>query len=159
MGTQTTYFEVTLHVGITFKIYSSLKLFKSPTDYFKMNLHASIAYRLWFSLKGHPKYILIILKWPYMWVLHLRLGLHLKWPKSHMGVAFRAKYSYNFAILPNSKPKLLTLCIINATNFALCSFLDMLNHTIRWINNFENMNFMMYWQEIKYLKNNFMFHG
>jgi len=26
----------------------------------------------------------------------------------------------------------------------------MLNHTIKWINNFENMNFMMYWQGIKY---------
>jgi len=43
--------------------------------------------------------------------------------------------------------------------FGLCSFLYMLNHTIRWINNFENINFMMYWQGIKYLKNNFMFHG
>jgi len=26
-------------------------------------------------------------------------------------------------------------------------------------NFFENMNFMMYWQGIKYLKNIFMFHG
>jgi hypothetical protein len=26
----------------------------------------------------------------------------------------------------------------------------MLNHTIRWINNFENMNFLKYWQGIKY---------
>ncbi len=53
----------------------------------------------------------------------------------------------------------LTPCIINVTNFALCSFLYMLNHTIRRINNFENMNFMMYRQGIKYLKNIFMFHG
>jgi hypothetical protein len=28
----------------------------------------------------------------------------------------------------------------------------MFNHIIKWINNFENMNFMMYWQGIKYLK-------
>ncbi len=42
-----------------------------------------------------------------MWVLCLRLGLHLKLLKSPMGyikmnlnvgIAFRAKYSYNFAI-------------------------------------------------------------
>ncbi len=39
------------------------------------------------------------------------------------------------------------------TNFALCSFLCMLNHTIKLINNFENMNFVMYWWGIKYLKN------
>jgi len=39
-----------------------LRLFKSLMDYFKMNLHASIAYRFWFSLKGHPNYILVILK-------------------------------------------------------------------------------------------------
>jgi len=76
-------------------------------DYFKMNLHVSIAYKLWFSLKGHPNYILIILKWCYMWVLHLGLNLH-KLPKSPMGyfetnlnmsIAFKAKYSYNFVIL------------------------------------------------------------
>ncbi len=72
-----------------------------------MNLHATIEYRLWFSLKGHPNYILVILKRPYMWVLHLRLGLHFKLPKFAMGyietnlnisIAFKAKYSYNFAI-------------------------------------------------------------
>jgi len=43
-----------------------------------------------------------------MWVLHLGLGLHLKLFKSpigyiemnlNMNIAFRAKYSYNFAIL------------------------------------------------------------
>jgi hypothetical protein len=43
-----------------------------------------------------------------MWVLDLKLGLHLKLPKSpmgyikmnlNMGIAFRAKYSYNFAML------------------------------------------------------------
>jgi hypothetical protein len=87
-----------------------LRLSTSPMDYLKMNLHAIIAYRFWFSLKGHPNYILIISKWPYMWVLHLRLGLHLKLPKSlvdyiktnlNMGIAFRAKYSYNFAIPTN----------------------------------------------------------
>jgi hypothetical protein len=48
--------------------------------------------------------------------------------------------------------------IINVTSFALCSILYMLNHTIRWTNNFENMNFMMYWWWIKYFKNIFMFH-
>ncbi len=63
-----------------------------------MNSHASIAYKFWFSLKGHPNYILIILKCPYTWVLHLGLGLHFKLPKSckgyietnlNMGIAFR----------------------------------------------------------------------
>jgi hypothetical protein len=43
-----------------------------------------------------------------MWVLNLELGLHLRLPKSpmgyleanlNMGIAFRARYSYNFAIL------------------------------------------------------------
>ncbi len=38
------------------------------------------------------------------------------------------------------------------TNFALCSFLYMLNHTIKCINNFENINFMMYWKGIKFFK-------
>jgi len=58
-------------------------------------------------IQRHPNYILGILKQPYMWVLHLRLGLHLKLLKSFMGyfemnlnmaIAFRARYSYNFAI-------------------------------------------------------------
>jgi hypothetical protein len=84
-----------------------LRLLKSPMDHFEMNLHASIAYRFWSSFKGHPNYILIILKWVYMSVLHLRLGLHLKLPKSpmgyiktdsNMGITFRVRYSYNFAI-------------------------------------------------------------
>jgi len=79
-----------------------------------MNLHVNIAYRFWFSFKGHPNYILVISKWPYMWVLRLRLGfvfwvlgLQLKLSKSpmgyiemnlNMGITFRAKYSYNFAL-------------------------------------------------------------
>jgi hypothetical protein len=72
-----------------------------------MNLHASIAYRLWSSFKGHPNYILVILKWPYMWVLHLGLGLQFKLLKSpmgyiemnlKMGITIRARYSYNFAL-------------------------------------------------------------
>ncbi len=84
-----------------------LRLFKWSMDYFKMNLHVSITYRLWFSLKGHPNYIMVISKWPYMWVLHLGLGLHLRLPKTlmdyikmdlNMGIAFRAKYLYDFAI-------------------------------------------------------------
>jgi hypothetical protein len=54
-------------------------------DYFEMNLHVSIVYKLWFSLKGHPNYILVISKWPNMWVLHLRLGLHLRLFKSLKG--------------------------------------------------------------------------
>jgi hypothetical protein len=62
-----------------------LRLFKSPMDYFKMNLHVDIAYKLWFSLKGHSNYILVISKWPYMWELHLGLGLHLRLPKSPNG--------------------------------------------------------------------------
>jgi hypothetical protein len=42
-----------------------------------------------------------------MWVLHVGLGLHLRLPKSlmsyveknlNMGITFKAKYSYNFAI-------------------------------------------------------------
>jgi hypothetical protein len=49
-----------------------------------MNSHVGIAYKFWFSLKGHPNYILVILKWPYMWVLHLGLGLH-HLPKSLKG--------------------------------------------------------------------------
>jgi hypothetical protein len=55
LGTQTTYFEMTLFVSIGFKVDSSM-------DYFEMNLHASIAYRPWSSFKGHPNYILVILK-------------------------------------------------------------------------------------------------
>ncbi len=43
--------------------------------------------------------------------------------------------------------------------FPSCSFLYMLNHIVRWINHFENMNFMIYWWEIEYLKNILMFHG
>jgi hypothetical protein len=83
-------------------------LSKSPMNYFKMNSYASIAYKFWFSLKGHPNYILIILKWPYMWVLHLRLGLHLKLPKSlkgyiktnlNMGIALMKHKKYIY-ILP-----------------------------------------------------------
>jgi len=70
-----------LHLGLILH----LKLFKPPMDCFKMNLHASIAYMLWFSLKGHPNYILVISKWPYVWVLHLGLGLHLRLFKSPMG--------------------------------------------------------------------------
>jgi len=62
LSSQTIYFEMTLHVGITFKVNYSPRLSKSPMDYFKMNLHACIAYKLWFSLKGHPNYILITLK-------------------------------------------------------------------------------------------------
>ncbi len=82
-----------LHLGLIIH----LRLSKSPMDYFKMNLHASITYKFWFSLKGHPNYILVISKWPYMWVLHLGFGLHLmlpKPPKGHiktnlnMGIAF-----------------------------------------------------------------------
>jgi hypothetical protein len=38
-------------------------------------------------------------------------------------------------------------------------FIYMLNHIERWTNNFENMNFMMYWWGIKYLKNILMFHS
>jgi len=62
-----------------------LRLLKSPMDHFKMNLHASITYRPWSLFKGHPNYILLILKWFYMWVLHSKLGLHLKLFKSPMG--------------------------------------------------------------------------
>ncbi len=62
-----------------------LRLSKSPMDCFKMNLHVNVAYKLGFSLKGHPNYILVILKSPYMWVLHLKLGLHLKLSKSLKG--------------------------------------------------------------------------
>jgi len=60
------------------------------------------------SLKGHLHYILVISKWPYMWALHLRLGLHLRLLKSHMGdikmnlnmgIGLSARYLYNFAIL------------------------------------------------------------
>jgi len=77
-------------------------------DYFKMNSHVSIAYKFWFSLKGHPNYILVISKWPHMWVLHLRLGLHLRLPKSpkgytqtnlNMGIAFRETQK-NVYLLP-----------------------------------------------------------
>jgi hypothetical protein len=56
---------MTLHVDIAFKVDSSLKVVKITYgifDYFIMNLHASIAYRLWSSFKGHPNYILVILK-------------------------------------------------------------------------------------------------
>jgi hypothetical protein len=83
-----------LHLGLIIH----LRLFKSPMDYFKMKLHAGIAWKFWISLKGHLNYILIILKWPYMWVLHLGLGLHLRLFKSlkgyietnlNMGIAFR----------------------------------------------------------------------
>ncbi len=93
-----------LHLGLIIH----LRLFKSPMDYFKMNLHVNIAYRLWFSLKSHPNYILVILKWPYTWVLHLKSGLHLMLSKSpmgyiktnlNMGIAFKARYSHNFAKL------------------------------------------------------------
>ncbi len=69
---------MTLHMDIAFKVDFSLKVIKITYglfDYFKMNLHAGIAYRPWFSFKDHPNYILIISKWPYMWVLHLGLGL------------------------------------------------------------------------------------
>ncbi len=106
MGTQTTYFEVTLHVGIAFRV--DLRLSKSPMDYFKMNLHASITYKLLFSLKGHPNYILIISKWPDMWVLHFGLGRHLRLPKSpkgyiktnlNMGIAYRETQK-NIYLLP-----------------------------------------------------------
>jgi hypothetical protein len=43
-----------------------------------------------------------------MWVLHLRLGFHLRLPKSSMGyfetklnmaIAFKVRFSYKFAIL------------------------------------------------------------
>jgi hypothetical protein len=83
-----------LHLGLIIH----LRLFKAPMDYFKMNLHACIAYKFWFSLKGHPNYILVILKWHYMWVLHIGSSLHLRLPKSpkgyiernlNMGIAFR----------------------------------------------------------------------
>jgi len=50
-----------------------------------MNSHAGITNKLWFSLKGHPNYILVISKSPYMWVLHLRLGLHFRLSKSPKG--------------------------------------------------------------------------
>jgi len=83
-----------LHLGLIIH----LKLYKSLMDYFKMNSHEGIAYKLWFSLKGHPNYILVISKWFNMWVLHLKLGLHFKLPKSpksyfktnlNMGITFR----------------------------------------------------------------------
>jgi len=35
----------------------------------------------------------------------------------------------------------------------------MLNHIVKQINNFENMNFMIYWQGIKYFFKNLMFQG
>jgi len=75
-----------------------LRLFKSHMDYFKMNLHVGIAYKLWLSSKGHSNYILVISKLPYMWELHLGLGLHLRLLKSpnsyietnlNMGIAFK----------------------------------------------------------------------
>ncbi len=67
MSTQTNYgyFEVTLHVDIAFKVDSSLKVVEITYglfDYFGMNLYAGIAYRPWSSFKGHPNYILVILK-------------------------------------------------------------------------------------------------
>jgi hypothetical protein len=72
-----------------------------------MNLHVGIAYKLWFSLKGHLNYILVILKWPYMWVLHLGLGLHLRLPKSpkgyikmnlNIGIAFKETQKIDISI-------------------------------------------------------------
>jgi hypothetical protein len=56
---------MTLHVDITFRVDSSLKVAKITYglfDYFGMNLYASTIYRPWSSFKGHPKYILVILK-------------------------------------------------------------------------------------------------
>ncbi len=52
-------------------------------DYFKMNLHVGITSRPWFSI-FYTNYILVIAKGFYMWVLHLRLVLYLRLPKSHM---------------------------------------------------------------------------
>jgi len=58
---------------------------------------------------GYPNHFIVILKWLYMWVLHLRLGIHLRLLKSPMGyfktnlnvaIAFKAGYSYNFVIPP-----------------------------------------------------------
>jgi hypothetical protein len=49
----------------------------------------------------HPNYILDISKQPYMWVLHLKFGFHLRLHKSIMGyfkmnlnmvIAFRVRY-------------------------------------------------------------------
>jgi len=92
-----------LHLGLIIH----LRLFKSLMDYFKMNLHVSIAYKLWISLKCHPNYILVISKRPYMWVLQLRLGLHLRLPKSlkgyiktnlNMGIAFKKHKKYIYLL-------------------------------------------------------------
>jgi len=83
-------------------------------DCFKMKLHVSIAYKHWFPLKDHPNYILDILKWFDMWLLHLELGLHLRLPKSpkgyfemnlNMGIAFKETKKmyiyYYLVIFPN----------------------------------------------------------
>jgi hypothetical protein len=41
------YFEMTLHVGITFKVKFSLKvLLKSPMGYFEMKLNMAIAFKV-----------------------------------------------------------------------------------------------------------------
>jgi hypothetical protein len=41
------YFEMTLHVGIAFKVWLSIKvLLKSPMGYFEMNLNMAISFRV-----------------------------------------------------------------------------------------------------------------
>jgi hypothetical protein len=62
LGARTIYFEMTLHVNIRFRVDSSPKVVEITYGHFKMNLHASIAYRPWSLFKGHPNYILLILK-------------------------------------------------------------------------------------------------
>ncbi len=72
---------------ITVDILHSLQF--SHMDYFSMNLHAGIASRPWSSFKGAPNYILGISKRPYMWVLHLRLPFHFRFYLIHLWVILK----------------------------------------------------------------------
>jgi hypothetical protein len=93
-------------------------------DYFKMNLQVGLHPNLDLHSKAHPNHLLVSLKWPYMWVLCLMLGFHLKSSKSHMdnfemnlnvGTTFKVRYSYNFAIPTNiytSLTRNLLMCLI-----------------------------------------------
>jgi hypothetical protein len=92
-----------LHLRLIFH----LRLSKSSMDYFKWTCMQVLCVGFGFHWKATQTTYWLFRKWPYMWVLLLGLGLHLRLLESpmgyietnlNMGIAFKARYSYNFAI-------------------------------------------------------------
>jgi hypothetical protein len=87
------YFEMTLHAAITFRVGSSHKVCLNHLWIISIWTCMHVLH-LGFGLhsKTHPNYILGILKRPYMWVLHLRLPFHYRFYLNHLLVILKGTW-------------------------------------------------------------------